>query len=1044
MSDPARSFSTRLAAFITRARWPLLALSLLLVGGLGSGIRLLTMNADYRVFFSEANPQLAAFEALQEVYSKDDNILIGLEPADGNVFTAERLAMIDALVREGWQIPFVSRVEAITNFQVLEASGDDIAVRDLVRDAHALSTAEVAAIRTAVLAEPQLVDRLVSPRGDITAVNLTLKFPGERIGEELEAIAAVRARVAALREAHPDVQVHVSGVAMLFAGFSEVMERDMGTLIPAMFAAVLLIVALATRSLTGTLGTLLIVFLSIISAMGAGGYLGIQFTAPIASVPTMIMTLAVADCVHVLNSAQRALARGLPRVEAVSESVTLNAAPILITGATTAIGFLSMNFSDVPPFRDLGNMTAIGILAAAALSLTLFPALLTLLPFRAATAHPLGARVGTLLARLGGGAATYHKTVLAAGLVLVVGATVLATRNELNDEMVKYLDTSTSFRRDTDHLSERLTGIYTVEFSVEAGTSGGITDPEYLRRLEAFRGWLAAQPAVTHVASFDEVARRINRAMHGGGALHDRLPADPDQAAQYLLMYEMSLPYGQDLNNQINVDRSATRVVATVGSLPSEELIALAEAGDAWLREHGPTAAAGHGISMPLIFAHLARRQTESMVSGTLWSVLLIAGLLTAVLRSARLGAIALVAIVAPMLAAFGIWALIHGQITAGMSLVAGMSLGIIDDDVVHFISKYRRAALEHREGAVAAVRHAIGTVGWDLIVTTGALIIGFAILAQSSFGLFFDLAKLTAITLGMALLFNLIFLPALLVWADRWTLWRRPAVAAALVAGLALLFPWNLDAQALPSLWAWSNPTEARGLEIASEARRRDRGWQSSVVDLRMILRNAHGQTSERRMRSASLEVPGDGDRTLVTFAEPADVRGTAVLTYSHPLQTDDQWLYLPSVRRVKRIASSSKAGPFMGSEFAFEDLASQEVERYTWDYVAEERLDSLEAFVVDRDPVDPLSGYARQRVWYERQTYRPLRIDYYDRRNALLKTLTYEAYQRYGEYWRARRLQMVNHRTGKSTVVEFGEYRLHAGLRAAEFDPARLGIGR
>ena len=766
----------RLAQRVTDARWRVLVAAVLLVAVTGSGARRLTMNADYKVFFSKANPQLEAFEALQTTYTKDDNILVAIEPADGDVFSRTTLAALDSLVAESWRVPFATRVDAITNFQITRADGDDLYVEDLVEGAATLSDSELAAVRATALTEPQLVKRLVSPRGDITAVNITLRLPGERIGEEFDAINAVRTNLAAFRERHPDIRVYVSGVAMLFAGFSEAMQRDMGSLVPLTLLVALLVVGVATRSVTGTAGTMVVVVLAIVTAMGAAGYLGIQFTAPIASVPTMIMTLGVADSVHILSAAQRAMARGLPKREALRESLVLNTVPVIVTGATTAVGFLSMNFSEVPPFRDLGNMTAIGILAACALSLTVLPALLLLLPFRVTGRTERITRPAALLGRVGDFVADRHRTVLVAGGALALATGVLATRNELNDEFVKYLDPRIGFRRDTDHLSERLTGIYTVEYSVGAGRSGGITDPAYLALLRDFRRWLEAQPHVTHVSAFDEVAKRINRAMHGDSAAYYRLPDDAAEAAQYLLLYEMSLPYGLDLNNQINVDKSATRVVATVDNLPSERLIALTEAGEAWLREHGPAAAATHGISMPLIFAHLVRRQIHSMLTGTVWSVLLIAGLLTLVLRSVRYGAISIVAIAVPIVAAFGVWALAKGQITGGLAIVAGMTLGIIDDDVVHFILKYRIAVEEHGLGAREAVRQALSTAGWDLIVTAAALIAGFLVLSQSSFGLFFDLAKLTAITIGIALLFNLVFLPALLVWlAERR---QRPAPA--------------------------------------------------------------------------------------------------------------------------------------------------------------------------------------------------------------------------------------------------------------------------
>jgi len=1042
--------AARLVQRVTDARWRVLLVAVLLVAATGSGARRLTMNADYKVFFSKANPQLAAFEALQNSYTKDDNIVVALEPADGDVFSRATLDAVESLVTASWQVPFATRVDAITNFQVTRADGDDLYVEDLVQGAATRSDAQLATVRARALAEPQLVRRLVSPRGDITAVNITLRLPGERIGEEFDAIDAVRANLAAFRERHPDIRVYTSGVAMLFAGFSEAMQRDMGTLVPLTFLAALVVVGAATRSVAGTAGTAVVVVLAVVAAMGAAGYLGIQFTAPIASVPTMIMTLGVADSVHILSAAQRAMARGLPKRDALRESLGLNAVPVIVTGATTAVGFLSMNFSEVPLFRDLGNMTAIGILAACALSLSVLPALLLLVPFRAARRPEGSTRPAALLERLGGIIAARHRLVLAGGGALALAAGVLATRNEVNDEFVKYLHPRIAFRQDTDHLSERLTGIYTIEYSVGAGRSGGITDPAYLGLLRDFRRWLEAQPHVTHVSAFDEVAKRTNRAMHGDSAAYDRLPVSAAEAAQYLLLYEMSLPYGLDLNNQINVDKSATRVVATVENLPSEKLIALTEAGEAWLREHGPAAAATHGVSMPLIFAHLVRRQIHSMLTGTVWSVLLIAALLTLVLRSVRYGAISVVAITVPIVAAFGVWALAKGQVTGGLAIVTGMTLGIIDDDVVHFISKYRVAVEHHGLAARDAVRQALSTAGWDMTVTSAALMAGFLVLSQSSFGLFFDLAKLTAITIAISLLFNLVFLPALLVWLAERRVKPTPVAAPLPLRGRAAAVVFLAGGLALAPARAWGQngggPADAstRGLAIAREADRRDSGWRSSAVEVRMTLTNAHGQTSERQMRSAMLEVAGDGDRTLVVFDQPADVKGSAVLTYSHGTASDDQWLYLPAVQRVKRIASSNKAGPFMGSEFAFEDLASQEVEKYAYRFVGEDTLAGLPAFVVERDPVDPKSGYTRQRVWYDRQHYRPIKIDYYDRKDALLKTLTYGRYQAYGSFWRARAQLMVNHQSGKRTRAEFGEFRLDAGLTPADFEVARLGAVR
>lgn len=243
----------------------------------------------------------------------------------------------------------------------------------------------------------------------------------------------------------------------------------------------------------------------------------------------------------------------------------------------------------------------------------------------------------------------------------------------------------------------------------------------------------------------------------------------------------------------------------------------------------------------------------------------------------------------------------------------------------------------------------------------------------------------------------------------------------------------------------AAATSAEERGLEIAREADRRDSGFENSTVSLRMILRNRHGNESTREMRTRTLEVDGDGDKSLVIFDRPRDVQGTAFLSFTHQVGSDDQWLYLPALKRVKRIASNNKAGPFMGSEFAYEDISSQEVEKYTYRFVEEGQLDGQSTFLVERDPVDPKSGYTRQLVWWDTEEYRPLKIEFYDRKGDLLKTLTFHEYEQYvGKFWRAGRSEMVNHQTGKSTTLEWDEYEFRTGLSDRDFDKSSLKRAR
>ena len=260
-------------------------------------------------------------------------------------------------------------------------------------------------------------------------------------------------------------------------------------------------------------------------------------------------------------------------------------------------------------------------------------------------------------------------------------------------------------------------------------------------------------------------------------------------------------------------------------------------------------------------------------------------------------------------------------------------------------------------------------------------------------------------------------------------------------------LFRWTLAGilalSPMVSVAARAETAGEKGLSIAKEADRRDLGFGDSTVELKMVLKNRHGQTSTRELRIDTLEIPDEnvGDKSLIRFDRPRDVKGTALLTFTKILEPDDQWLYLPALRRVKRISSANKSGPFMGSELAFEDLTSQEVKKFKYKWLRDEPCSKLQCFVVERYPQYENSGYAKQIAWYDKREYRPMKIVFYDRKGDLLKTLVFFNYQKYlGKYWRAHRLYMENHQTNKSTELIYEKYKLRTGLRKSDFRSARL----
>ena len=239
----------------------------------------------------------------------------------------------------------------------------------------------------------------------------------------------------------------------------------------------------------------------------------------------------------------------------------------------------------------------------------------------------------------------------------------------------------------------------------------------------------------------------------------------------------------------------------------------------------------------------------------------------------------------------------------------------------------------------------------------------------------------------------------------------------------------------------AMAETAEEKGLKIAQDAKAYDNGFGDFTADMVMTLRNKAGSKSVRHIRIRTLEVDGDGDKSMSIFDEPADVKGTAMLTFSHGLKPDDQWLYLPALKRVKRINSRNKSGPFMGSEFAFEDLGSQEVEKYKYKYLRDEACGDWQCYVIERRPAYKYSGYTRQVVWLDKDKYRVYKVEFFDRKNSPLKTLTSSDYKEYlGHYWRPGKMEMINHQTGKSTTLDWKDYKFRTGLKSGDFRSNKL----
>ena len=749
--------------FVLRRRWLVVALATLVMLAVTAGARFITVTNDYRVLLSEDNPQLAAFDALENTYSVSKAALIAIAPRDGSVFTRETLGAIEELTEAAWRTPHSSRVNSLTNYTHSEALDDDLVVAPLVEDASSLSDTDLVRIERIALNAAEIAGRLVAYDGRTAGVAINFILPENADEAVIEITGYLDSVLDQAHASHPDIDYYLTGDVVLDRAFSEATQDDMKTLTPVVFLIIAGATIVLLRSIAATAAIIAVLLFVIFTTMGFAGWRGVVFSPTNAGVPIIVMVIAIADSIHVVSSVLLGMRGGLGRNAAIVESIRINANPVFITSVTTAIGFLSLNASDSPPFHVLGNYVAFGVLCAFIYTVTLLPALLSILPLRARRVRSGGPAFFDRFADF----VIARRTYLLGSVSLVVVVLILGIpRIELGDNLARYFDDRYEVRRDTDYIIDNLTGVDKLEYSLSAGREGGVTDPGYLRKVDAFAEWYRQQPEVTHVQAFSDIMKRLNKNMHGDDPEFHRLPEDPDLAAQYLLLYELSLPFGSDLNDRIDVAKSATRLVVVTRDAWSRGIRELDERAQVWLRANAP-AFAQEASGLSVVFAHLSLRNTNSMLRGTILAMALISFILIWVFKSVRIGFLSLLPNFIPAAMSFGLWGYLVGHVGIASSVVIAVVFGIVVDDTIHFLSKYLKA---RRQGLPApeAVRFAFRTVGHALWTTTAVLSAGFLVFATSGFEVSWALGLLVTITIVFALVADFLLLPTLLMAIDR------------------------------------------------------------------------------------------------------------------------------------------------------------------------------------------------------------------------------------------------------------------------------------
>jgi predicted RND superfamily exporter protein len=757
---------------------------LLLCLFLAFGMSRLGLSSDFRVYFSEDNPQLKTFDALEAQFSKMDNLWLYLEAKEGSLYTSLRLSLIETLTEEAWTLSNVIRVSSLANYQHTDVQGDELWVNFLVEEAEHFDQTALANIQQIALSEPSLVNNVISRDGSAAMIHLRLALPDEgegRIAAGLETLQETRVLIQQYREQYPQIEFLLAGSVASNVTMQEAVSQDLSTLAIASYLLLLAVLWLLLRSAFGMIISLGVISLSSLGTLGFFGWIETTLTPVAGFVLTAIMTLAIADSVHLLVSYFQQLGQGKTKHQAIHESFRINVGPVFVTSLTTIIGVLCLNTSDSPPYQDLGNMIAVGVFMAWLLSMTLTPALLFLLPPPKAHLQSSNGTVSKqqklLLALAELVIATPKAWFVACGLV-ILALCYSVSFNKLSESWHEFYDETFEVRRAVDRINATISGNNLMEFSVETGISDGIYEPSYMKTLDAFTQWLREQDGVAHVYSVADVVKRLNRDLNQGQEVFYRVPESREMVAQNLLFYELSLPTGLGLEDSIDIDRSATRVGVTLKKMDSESIIDIELRARQWLTTNAPELVEVEGTSYAVIFAHIVHRNVVSLVTGTMLAMFVICLVLIISLKSLKLGLLSLVPNIAPAALAYGIWGMTKGYIDTAVAVVMCISLGVVVDDTVHFMSKYLRARREHGMSAPEAIRYAFRTVAVALLITTVTLVAGFTVMMFSHFTPSVATGALMALTLALALVVDFLFLPALLLLFDKMSYYHEQSNA--------------------------------------------------------------------------------------------------------------------------------------------------------------------------------------------------------------------------------------------------------------------------
>lgn len=754
-----------LAETIIRYRPLCIIISLLILAGLGQGLSKLNFNPDINVFFPENDTLTTSHLSIEDTYSSMDNAVIGIGVKEGTVFTNEVLSLIEDLTEKAWKTPHSLRVDSLSNYSYVSADGDDLYIEPFLEGSSTYDLKTLKEKELIIEEEELAYGAIISKDKKTSLINIVFDPPREDIESEYqESLNYVLGFLEEARKNHPEVDLIISGIVYMEYQSPMLLKAQMPKLMPTAILVILLTLFLLLRSLVAVAGSFLVILMSVVSAMGSIGFMSGDITQPFIMVPILIATLAVADCVHLFTLYFQNLDSSRKSKEAMLESLKLNLQPLFLTSLTTAIGFLSLNLAPVEPLRGIGNGVAVGVFLAFIFTVLLLAPIVSYFNVKQSKNINFQKNIARKLGRF---SIKNYKRLLVTVPVISCFLMAFIPLNKTNDNPLEfYSERYSTSAADSKWISQRIGGTFPVSY--ELNSQGIVSDPEFLREVDKFSEWLASNKEVLHVSSLSKIMKNLNKTLHGKQEEWNIIPTEPDLSAQYLFFYEMSLPYGLDLTNSISQNKESIKLVASLKELGSLEYREFAKRVENYASQNMPEDMVSIGTGTRPIFAFLSNMLITQLVYALGIGIVLITATIILFFRSLRYGMLTSVTNLLPIGVAFGIWAIVSGEISMLVGIGMGTTLGIIVDFTVHFLSKYLHARRHKNLNAEEAVEYAFETVGFALIITSFSLILGFLVLLQAFFIPIHGFVLFSSIAFLSALIIDLLLFPALLITWDK------------------------------------------------------------------------------------------------------------------------------------------------------------------------------------------------------------------------------------------------------------------------------------